>query len=82
MACLDLPWTMVWAVALSEVAVLVRKSFATGPMRWTVSRSGVSVSMGTKWGRIGRSPDRSWWSVRAPGSGASVRRSRSTHGRG
>lgn len=56
--------------------VLIRKTWGFGPFKVTVSPKGVGMSAGNKVGRIqeGRT-GMARWTVRAPGTGASIRRS-------
>jgi hypothetical protein len=54
--------------------MLIRKSFKSGPFRFTLSRRGVSESVGGKWWRVQSGGSGSRYAFRIPGTGISVRR--------
>ena len=55
--------------------VLIRKTWGFGPFKVTVSPKGVGMSAGNRVGRVQEGPSGARWTVRAPGTGASIRRS-------
>lgn len=54
--------------------VLIRKTWGFGPFKVTVSPKGVGLSAGNRAGRVQKGPGGARWTLRAPGTGISVRR--------
>jgi hypothetical protein len=55
-------------------AMLLRKMLSAGPLRITVSRKGVSQSVGGSWWRVQTGGARPHYTVRIPGTGVSIHR--------
>ena len=56
------------------LGISFRQSAKWGPFRFTVSRRGVTVSAGTRWGRVAKGSSGVVSVVRLPGTGLSLRR--------
>lgn len=54
--------------------VLIRKSFGAGPLRFTVSRKGVSESVGGRFWRLSTGGSGNRYALKVPGTGISMRR--------
>lgn len=53
---------------------MIRKTWGFGPFKVTVSPKGVGISGGNRFGRVQEGPGEARWTLRVPGTGASIRR--------
>jgi hypothetical protein len=53
--------------------MLIRKSMKSGPIRITLSRRGITESVGGKWWRLQAGGSSARYSLRIPGTGITVR---------